>query len=100
MSQSSYEEQVLHPVKDYKIQNLDLVTSVQKMMSVKEKIDSMECRLAPDIKELFEKIYTKMEELASPANIFACKTVDNGWARARVLSARHAKVSLLLGDLG
>ena len=40
MSQSSYEEQVLHPVKDYKIQNLDLVTSVQKMMSVKDKIDS------------------------------------------------------------
>ena len=77
MSQASYEDQVLHPVKDYKIQDLDLVTSVQKMMSVKEKIDSMECRLAPDIKELFEKIYTKMEELASPTNILYISIINN-----------------------
>ena len=67
MSQASYQDQVLHPVKDYKIQDLDLVTSVQKMMSVKEKIDSMDCRLAPDFKEMFEKVYDVMsvkEEIA------------------------------------
>ena len=40
MSQASYEEQVLHPARDYRIQDLDLATSVQKMMAIKEKIDS------------------------------------------------------------
>ena len=78
MSQASYEDQVLHPVKDYKIQDLDLVTSVQKMMSVKEKIDSMDCTLAPDFKEMFEKVYdvmsvkeeiTRMEYLCSEASL-------------------------------
>ena len=67
MSQSNYEDQVLHPVRDFKIQDLDLVTSVHKMMAVKEKIDAMDCKLAPDFKEMFEKVYSVMsvkEEIA------------------------------------
>ena len=47
MSQSSYKEQVFHPCKDFKIQ------------------------------ELFEKIYTKMEELASPTNILYISIINN-----------------------
>ena len=40
------------------------------------------------------------DSVIKPGSIFAMKTKDNGWTRARVLSTNKERSSLLLGDLG
>ena len=40
-------------LKDFKVQDLDLVSSVQKMITLKDAIEMMECRTAPDISKIF-----------------------------------------------
>jgi len=51
---------ILHPVRDFKIQDIDLLTKLQKMYQVRLKIDDQECRLAPDFREQFTKVYGVM----------------------------------------
>jgi len=51
---------ILHPVRDFKIQDIDLLTKLQKMYQVRQKIDDQECRLAPDFKDQFTKVYGVM----------------------------------------
>ena len=40
------------------------------------------------------------DSVIKPGSIFAMKTKDNGWTRARVLSTNKERSILLLGDLG
>ena len=40
------------------------------------------------------------DSVIKPGSIFAMKTKDNGWTRARVLSTNKERSSLLLGELG
>eukprot|EP00092_Neocalanus_flemingeri_P012872 GFUD01013868.1.p1 GENE.GFUD01013868.1~~GFUD01013868.1.p1 ORF type:complete len:1217 (-),score=318.10 GFUD01013868.1:148-3798(-) len=51
---------ILHPVKDYKIQDIDLLTKLQKMFMVRQKIDEQECRFAPDFRDQFTKVFGVM----------------------------------------
>jgi len=51
---------ILHPVRDFKIQDIDLLTKLQKMYQVRQKIDDQECRLAPDFRDQFTKVYGVM----------------------------------------
>lgn len=51
---------ILHPVKDFKIQDIDLLTKLQKMFAVRQKIDDQECRLAPDFSDQFTKVFGVM----------------------------------------
>ena len=46
------------------------------------------------------KVLPEPEPVIKPGSIFAIKTKDHGWARARVLSTNNTeRSSLLLGDL-
>merc|ERR1719369_1908174 len=45
---------------DIKIQDIDLLTKLQKMYMIRQKIDEQECRFAPDFKEQFKKVYGVM----------------------------------------
>jgi len=51
---------ILHPVRDFKIQDIDLLTKLQKMYQIRIKIDDQECRLAPDFRDQFTKVYGVM----------------------------------------
>jgi len=51
---------ILHPVTDFKIQDIDLLTKLQRMYQVRQKIDDQECRLAPDFRDQFSKVYGVM----------------------------------------
>jgi len=65
-------------LKDFKVQDLDLVSSVQKMITLKDAIEMMECRTAPDISKIFGTVYEvmsvrdeidRMEYLCSEASL-------------------------------
>ena len=51
---------ILHPVRDFRIQDIDLLTKLQKMYLIRQKIDEQECRLAPDFGDQFNKVYGVM----------------------------------------
>ena len=77
MSQLDTPEDILS-LRDFKVQDLDLVSEVQKMLVLKENIDSAECRISPDFPNTFRTVYdvmsvkeeiARMEDLCSEASL-------------------------------
>lgn len=49
-----------NPLKDFKIFDLDLLDKLNKMSSVRGKIESLDCVHAPDFKDQFQKVFEVM----------------------------------------
>ena len=59
MSQSPIPDDIL-TLKDFRVQDLDLVSSVQKMIVAKEALDSVDCRDDTGFDETFETVFSVM----------------------------------------
>ena len=52
--------ELLHPVQDCRVQDLDLLTRLHKVSALRAAIDTYDCRLAPDFPDQFERVYGVM----------------------------------------
>jgi len=53
--------EILHPLTDFRVQDLELLTKVQKLNSLRTKIDEMEeVTLSPDFPDQFDKVFGVM----------------------------------------
>ena len=65
-------------LKDFKVQDLDLVSSVQKMVALKDVIEMMECRMAPDISKVFGTVYAGIHQFGQKDGVEVQKKSYNG----------------------
>jgi len=66
-SMAGTKPEVMDPLRDFKVQDLDLLSRLQKMDSLGEKLTAQDCRHAPDFQAQFEKVYDVLsvqEEIA------------------------------------
>jgi len=70
--------ELLDPLRDFKVQDMDLLADLHKLDMLRSKICSMECRHSPDFETLFSAVYqvlsleeevSRLEYLASEASL-------------------------------